>query len=106
MKCLKKNYYAGLSASFPRDPTSYVTTDDSETDGASSNLKKGPKLRNAFGEAKTSRYNRPPRDKKILDEREKIATRCSHRIKQLLDEKKKLDEVYIILLNIHTLMEI
>lgn len=51
------------------------------------------KTTNSFGEAKTSRYNRPPRDKKVLEKREKIATRRSHRIKQLLEEKKKLDEV-------------
>ena len=70
------------------DHRSYVTTDDSETDGASSNVKKDRKLRNTFGQAKNSRYNREPCDRKILDDREKIATRRSHRIKQLLEEKE------------------
>ena len=55
-----------------------------------------------FGKVKISRYNRGPCDKKILDEREKIATRHSSRIKQLLEEKKKLDEVSKYLyINIH-----
>ena len=55
------------------------------------------KSTNVFGDTKTSRYNRPPHDKKILDQRDKIATRRSGRIQQLLQEKKKLDEVRIYL---------
>ena len=63
------------------------------------------KSTNVFGETKTSRYNRPPCDKKILDKRDKIVTRRSSRIQRLLQEKKKLDEVriylHIFIINIH-----
>ena len=48
---------------------------------------------NAFGHPKTTRYNRPPRDKSVLDDREKIATRCSKRIQDITEDKKKLDSV-------------
>ena len=43
---------------------------------------------NAFGEAKTSRHNRPPRSKKLLEKREKIPTRKSKRILQMHEAKK------------------
>ena len=56
-------------------------------------LGKKTNVSNAYGQCKTSRYNRPPHDKKVLEQCEKIATRCSNRIKQLLDEKKKLHDV-------------
>ena len=52
---------------------------------------------NAFGEAKTSRHNRPPRCKR-LEKQEKIATCKSKRILQMHEAKKELDKVNI---NIH-----
>ena len=51
--------------------------------------------RNAFGEPKTSRHNRPPRPKKLLEKREKIATRKSKRILEMHATKKELDKVNI-----------
>ena len=89
---------AGISSSYPSHGSSYFTTDDSESDQCSGTSRSNRQSTNVFGETKTSRYNRPPHDKKILDKRDKIATRCSSRIQQLLQEKKKLDEVRIYLL--------
>ena len=51
---------------------------------------------NAFGEVKTSRYNRPPRDKKELDMREKIPTRRSQCIKEILKSKSEMEQVSFI----------
>ena len=38
---------------------------------------------NAFGETKTSRHNRPPHCKKLLEKREHVATRKSKQISAL-----------------------
>ena len=84
---------SAISSSYGGHTTSYFTTDDSESDQRDGNVGNGRHVSNAFGQCKTSRYKRPPRDKKVLEQCEKIATRHSSRIKQLLDEKKKLDEV-------------
>ena len=91
---------AEVSSSFGGHKTSYFTTDESKSEDPTSEGKRRKTTENCFGEAKTSRYNRPPHDKKILEKREKIATRQSHRIKQLLDEKIKLDEVITDLLQV------
>ena len=48
---------------------------------------------NAFGEPKTTRHNRPPRPKKLLEKREKIATHKSIRILQMHAAKKELVKV-------------
>ena len=85
--------FPGISSSYPSHGSSYLTTDDSESDQCSSTSKSRRKCTNVFWETKTSRYNRPPHDKKLLDQRDKIAMRHSSRIQQLLEEKKKLDEV-------------
>lgn len=87
--------YTDVPSSCPGRLGIEISTDDSESDALEKDPKNIPMKRNAFGEAKTSRYNRPPRDKKCLEKREKIATRRSRRIKQILDEKNKLDEVII-----------
>ena len=84
---------AAISASYAGHTTSYFTTDDSKTDQADKPSGRKRVVSNAYGQCKTSRYNRPPHDKKVLEQHEKIATRHSSRIKQLLDEKNKLDEV-------------
>ena len=52
--------------------------------------------RNCFGEAKTSHYKRPVREKKVLEDREKVATRRSWHIQQMIEDKKKLDKVITI----------
>ena len=88
---------AGISSSHPSHGSSYLTTDDSESDQCSGTSRTTRQCTNVFGETKTSRYNQPPHDKKILDKRDKIATRRSSRIQQLLQEKKKLDQVRLYL---------
>ena len=86
-------WLSAISASYGGHTTFYFTTDDSESDQRDKPVGKKRELSNAYGQCKTSRYNRPSHDKKVLEQCEKIATRCSNRIKQLLDEKKKLDDV-------------
>ena len=49
---------------------------------------------NTFGEPKTTRHNRPPRPKKLLDKKEKIATHKSKHILQMHEAKKELDKVH------------
>ena len=68
------------------------TTEESESD-----VGKGIVLgrTNAFGEPKTTRHNRPPRTKKLLEKRERIATRKSKRILEIHATKKELDNVNI-----------
>ena len=48
---------------------------------------------NAFGEPKTTQHKRPPRPKKLLEKREKIATCKSKYILQMHAAKKELDKV-------------
>ena len=48
---------------------------------------------NAFGEPKRTRHNRPPRPKKLLEKREKIATYKSKHNLQMHAAKKELDKV-------------
>ena len=68
---------SAISSSYGGHTTSYFTTDDSESDQRDADVAKGRHVSNAFGQCKTSRYKRPPREKKVLEEREKIATRHS-----------------------------
>ena len=96
--CTFIHHLAGISSSYPSHDSSYLTTDDSESDQCSGTSRSRRQCTNVFGEPKSSRYNRPPRDKKLLDQRDKIATRHSSRIQQLLQEKKKLDQVRLYLL--------
>ena len=68
------------------------TTEESESDvGEGIVLRR----RNAFGEPKTRRHNRPPRPNKLLEKREKIETRKSKRILEMHAAKKELDKVNI-----------
>ena len=68
------------------------TTEESESDVGEGILLR---RRNVFGEPKISRHNRPPRPKKLLEKREKIATRKSKRILEMHAAKKELDKVNI-----------
>ena len=56
-------------------------------------------VNNAFGQPKTSRYNRPPHSKKLLERREKIATRRSNRIQQMREDKEELEKVFLLYLD-------
>ena len=86
-------YVSGTSCSFPTTLNVVAAGDDSESDAVSGLENSEGLATNAFGQSKTKRYNRGPRDKSQLEEREKIATRRSKRIKDMLDDKKKLDSV-------------
>ena len=66
------------------------TTEESESDVGEGNMLRRT---NAFGEPKTTRHNRPPRPKKLLEKREKIATHKSKCILQMHAAKKELDKV-------------
>ena len=50
---------------------------------------------NAFGQPKTSRHNRPACSKKILEQRERVATRKSKHISAMSKAKKNAEEVSI-----------
>ena len=84
------------------------TTEESESDvGEGIVLRR----RNAFGEPKTSRHNRPPRPKKLLEKREKIAMHKSKRILEMHAAKKEgkykySREMFIIHYNIFDLFSI
>ena len=66
-----------IPSTFPMTNAYNDTTEEIESDvGEGIVLRR----RNAFGEPKTSRQNRPPRPKKLLEKREKIAMRKSKRI--------------------------
>ena len=83
-----------LSSSCPPGNSADISSEDSDFDAKFKCQNTGHIHTNCFGEVKTSRYRRPPRQKKGLDEREKVATRRSHRIKQIMDDKKELDKVW------------
>ena len=59
-------------ALFQSQTAHHDTTEESESDVGEGNMLRRT---NAFGEPKTTRHNRPPRHKKLLEKREKIATR-------------------------------
>ena len=67
-----------------------LSTEESESDTGDHN---GNYRVNAFGEPKTSRHNRPPRSKKILEKQERVATRKSKRISAMHKAKKIAEEV-------------
>ena len=83
-----------VPSTFPREKCYNYSTEESESDVGDGKLFTQT---NAFGEAKTSRHNRPPRCKR-LEKQEKIATCKSKRILQMHEAKKELDKVNI---NIH-----
>ena len=83
---------AHVPSTFPRENFYNYSTEESESDAGDG---KGLLRTNAFGEAKTSRHNRPPRSKRLLEKREKIATHKSKRILQMHEAKKELDKVNI-----------
>ena len=67
-----------------------VSTEESESDNGG-NI--GNYRVNAFGEPKTSRHNRPPHSKKILEKRELVATRKSKRISAMNKAKISSQDV-------------
>ena len=81
-----------VPSTFPRENCYNYSTEESESDAGDG---KGLLRTNAFGEPKTSRHNRPPRSKRLLEKREKIATRKSKHILQMHEAKKELDKVNI-----------
>ena len=89
---------SGTSSSYPTRVSTVQSTDESEAESLSGAQSASRIHTNAFDHPKTTRYNRPPRDKSVLDDREKIATRRSKRIQDIMEDKKKLDSVrnYII----------
>ena len=82
-----------ISSSCPEAKTVYNSTEDSDTDAMQDSVIGQKGISNSFGQKKTSRYNREPRKKSALMEREKVATRWSQHIKQIMKDKKELDEV-------------
>ena len=83
---------AHVPLTFPRENFYNYSTEESESDAGDG---KGLLRSNAFGEAKTSRHNRPPRSKRLLEKREKIAKRKSKCILEMHEAKKELDKVNI-----------
>ena len=79
-----------VPSTFPSTKIYNYSTEESESDVGDDNVLRQT---NAFGEAKTSRHNRPPRSKKLLEKREKIPTRKSKCILQIHEAKKQLDKV-------------
>ena len=79
-----------IPSTFPITTAHHDTTEESESDVGEGNILRRT---NAFGEPKTTRHNRPPRPKKLLEKSEKIATRKSKRILQMHAAKKELDKV-------------
>ena len=75
------------------------TTDDTDSDVTVSQTTRQSTVKNAFGQPKTSRYNRPPCSKKLLERREKIATRQSNRIQQMKEDKEELGKVLLLYLH-------
>ena len=66
------------------------STDDSELDFQSTNI-----VRNACGEAKTSRYNRPKNKRDKLAERELVATRRSKHLADLKATEKEKSNISV-----------
>ena len=54
---------SAISSSYGGHTTSYLTTDDSESDQRDADVAKRRHVSNAFGQCKTSRYKRPPHEK-------------------------------------------
>ena len=79
-----------VPSTFPSTKIYNDSTEESESDVGDDNVLGRT---NAFGEAKTSRHNRPPRSKKLLEKREKIPTCKSKCILQMHEAKKQLDKV-------------
>ena len=69
------------------------STEDSDTDCVDNGAGSDRHITNSFGQKKTSRYNREPRKKSAFMDREKVTTRCSQCTKQIMKDKKDLDEV-------------
>ena len=81
-----------VPSTFPRENCYNYSTEESESDAGDGKVL----IRtNAFGEPKTSRHNRPPRSKRLLEKWEKIATCKSKCILQMHEAKKELDKVNI-----------
>ena len=80
-----------IPSTFPITTAYHDTTEESESD-----VGKGNVLRrtNAFSEPKTTRHNRPPRPKKLLEKRDKIATHKGKQILEMHAAKKELDKVH------------
>ena len=52
-------------------------------------------ISNSFSQKKTSCYNREPHKKSALMDKKKVAKRRSWHIKQIMKNKKELDEVHL-----------
>ena len=86
-----------ISSSCPETKTVQNSMEDSDTDAMQDGVSGQKAISNSFGQKKTSRYNREPRKKSALMDREKVATQRSRRIKQIMKDKKELDEVTCII---------
>ena len=82
-----------ISSSCPERKTVQNSMQDSDTDAMQDGVSGQKAISNSFGQKKTSHYNREPHKKSALMDREKVATRQSRRIKQIMKDKKELDEV-------------
>ena len=72
-----------VPSTFPNTKIYNDSTEESESDVVDDNVLGRT---NAFGEVKTSRHNRPPRSKQLLEKREK--THKSKRILEMHEAKK------------------
>ena len=63
-----------ISSSCPETKTVHNSMEDSDTDAMQDSVSRQKAISNSFGQKKTSRYNREPRKKSALMEREKVAT--------------------------------
>ena len=84
-----------ISSSCPEPRPMDYTTEDSDTDCVDNGGGSDRQLTNSFGQKKTRQYNREPRKKSALMDREKVATRRSWHTKQIMKDKKDLDEVHL-----------
>ena len=82
-----------ISSSCPETKTVQNSMEDSDTDAMQDSVIGQKGISNSFGQKKTSRYNREPCKKSALMEREKVATQRSRCIKQIMKDKKELDDV-------------
>ena len=84
-----------ISSSCPEPRPMDNSTEDSDTDCVENGGGSDRQLTNSFGQKKTRQYNREPHKKSALMDREKVATRRSWHIKQIMKDKKDLDEVHL-----------
>ena len=81
--CICSYFYIGIRRLSSTCP---VTVRDESTDDSDFDGQRMTRVRNRFGEVKTSCYNRPKQDKAALCDREKIPSRQSSRIAKIAKE--------------------